>query len=362
MSSSPDTEPSGREQAGQEQAGQEQPGQEEAGQWQAGSPTAGFGKTVVGVPGALASGLVTVGETSVRAIDDLLLDRIDALRVLRATTPEEKGVLLEQIGGPGRAEQDIVSELSKVRPLWRPDRFEEAHRMAMRSIEVLDRNGARSSQMPRIGPLKPIAQWLVQLITQWIVRSHQNTIITRIRKLYERREANCVWGSDEHHMLRRARINAVQVEKGFKAESLGLPTFLLGGAFITTIASGFQSLVRSALHSGVGTIVFGVILALVLASVAWAALYGAGVARRRIRLSTDQPLKALWETVGAAGRPPRDASFDFALYAIVLTVVAWIVIPLTVWLVFRNITDDGPGVVDTTTTTLSAISHGIFGL
>ena len=29
-----------------------------------------------------------------------LLDRIDALRVLRASSPEEKGRLLEEIGGP----------------------------------------------------------------------------------------------------------------------------------------------------------------------------------------------------------------------------------------------------------------------
>ncbi len=290
-----------------------------------------------------------------RGIDDLLLDRIDALRVLRAPTPEARGALLEQLGGPGQAEQDIVSELSKVRPLWRPDRFEEAHRMAMRSIEVLDRNGARPSKMPPIGPLKPIAEWMVQLITQWIVKNHQNTIITRIRKLYERREANCVWGSDEHHMLRRARINAVQVEKGFKAETLGLPTFLLGGAFLTTIASGFQSVVRSALNSGVGTIVFGAILAIVLAAVAWAALYGAGVSRRRIRLSTDQPLKALWETIGAAGKPPRDASFDFAIYAIVLTVLAWIIMPFAIWFVFNRVTDDDTVIIDTTTTTIGAM-------
>lgn len=75
----------------------------------------------------------------------LILDRLDALRVLRADTPEEKGALLEQLAGTGQAERGIVDELSKVRPLWRPDRFEEAHRMAMRSIEVLDR-GARSER------------------------------------------------------------------------------------------------------------------------------------------------------------------------------------------------------------------------
>jgi hypothetical protein len=277
-----------------------------------------------------------VADIGTKVIDELLLDRIDALRVLRADTPEEKGKLLEEIGGRGKVEQDIVSELSKTRPLWRPDRFEEAHRMAMRSIEVLDRNGARAATMPHIGPLKPIASWMVGLITQWIVRGHQNTLITRIRKLYERREANSAWGSDEHHMLRRARINASQVEQGYKGKTLGLPTFLLGGAFLTTALSAIQNVLRNAIKSGPATVIFGAVLVMVLAAIAWAALYGAAVSRRRIRLCTDQPMKALWETIGAAGNPPRDASYNFALYAIVLTFLAWIVIPLVVWFAFRH--------------------------
>jgi hypothetical protein len=278
----------------------------------------------------------TLDPTKANEHDGLLLDRIDALRVLRADTPEEKGKLLEEIGGSGKPEQDIVNELSKIKPLWRPDRFEEAHRMAMRSIEVLDRNGARTAKMPNIGPLKPIAEWMVQLITQWIVKNYQNTIVTRIRKLYERREANSIWGSDEHRMLRRARINAIQVEQGFKGETLGLPTFLLGGAFLTTILSGIQGLFRNALNSMVGSIIGGVLLCLILAAVAWAALYGAAVSRRRIRLSTEQPMKALWETIGACGNPPRDSSYDFALYAIVLTLLAWIIIPFVAWWLFRD--------------------------
>ena len=271
-----------------------------------------------------------------KVLDELILDRIDALRVLRADTQEEKGRLLEEIGGRGKVEQDIVSELSKTRPLWRADRFEEAHRLAMRSLEVLDRNGARHTTLRRLGPLRPIAQFMVGLITQWIVKNHQNTLISRIRKLYERREANSEWGTPEHRMLRRARINATQVESGFKAQTLGLPTFLLGGAFLTSLASGGQSLLRSAFDSTAGTVVIGVVLAVVLGVVAWAALYGAATARRRIRLSTDQPMRALWETIGAAGNPPRDASFDFALYAIVLTILAWIIIPLVVWLAFHQ--------------------------
>ena len=278
--------------------------------------------------------LIEGSEEADRA-DDLVLDRIDALRVLRADTPEEKGALLESIAGPGKPEQDIVRELSKLKPLWRPDRFEEAHRWVMRSLEVLDRNGARSAKLPRMGPLKVVAGYVVQQITRWIVKGHQNTVVTRVRKLYERREANAVWGSAEHRMLRRARIDAQRVEQGYKAEQLGLPTFLLGGAIFSSIVSGVQSVGRSALDSTVGQVIFAAVLAVIFLGLAWAALYSAAVARRRIRLCMDQPLKALWETIGACGNPPRDESYNFAVYAIVLLVLAWVAIPLTVWLVFR---------------------------
>jgi hypothetical protein len=269
-------------------------------------------------------------------LDDLLLDRIDALRVLRADSPEQKGAILEQIAGRGKPEQDIVKELAKVRPLWRPDRFEEAHRMAMRSLEVLDRNGVRPPQMPRLGPLKPVASYVVQQMTRWIVKGYQNRLVTRLRRLYERREANTEWGSREHVMLRRARINAVQVEQGYKGDQLGLPTFLLGGAILSSIVSALRAFVDWAISGIVGVVVFAIVLAVVFAGLAWAALYAAGVARRRIRLSTDQPIKALFETIGACGNPPKDDSYNFAAYAIVLLVLAWVLIPAALWIVISK--------------------------
>jgi hypothetical protein len=268
--------------------------------------------------------------------DELLVDRIDALRVLRADTPEEKSQILESIAGPGKAEQDIVRELSKLKPLWRPDRFEEAHRWVMRSLEVLDRNGTRGPAFKRaLGPLKPIASYVVALLIRWIVRGFQNGLITKLRKLYERREANSIWGSDEHRMLRRARINAIQVEQGFKGKQLGLPSFLLGGAILSSVFSGIASVFTAAFDrdNPVLAILVLAVFVLMLLGLAWSALYAAAVARRRIRLCIDQPLKALWETIGACGAPPKDESYNFAVYAIALTAVAAVAIPLVAsWL------------------------------
>ena len=64
--------------------------------------------------------------------------------------------------------------------------------------------------------------------------------------------------------------------------------------------------------------------------------HAAGVARRRIRLSTDQPIKALFETIGACGNPPKDDSYNFAVYAIVLLVLAWILVPAVLWFVVTH--------------------------
>ncbi|MEY4361662.1 MAG: hypothetical protein RL391_968, partial [Actinomycetota bacterium] len=253
---------------------------------------------------------------------ELLLDRLDSLRVLRADTDEEKDALLFQIGGRGVVEREMVAQMSAVRPLQHPQRFEEAHRMMVRGIEVLDRNGARPAEVRRLGPLTPIAKWLVQQVTRWIVRSHLNRLVGRVAGLYERREANSAWGTAEHSMLRRSRLDMRRVQAGMSTKALGLPTFLLGGAVLTSIASGLQSVTRAALDSTAGVIILGVVLFAVLAALSWVALYSAGVARRRIKLSTDQPMRALWETIGTAGKPPRDESYNFAAYAIILLVLA----------------------------------------
>jgi hypothetical protein len=81
---------------------------------------------------------------------------------------------------------------------------------------------------------------------------------------------------------------------------------------------------------GVAAVIVGV-----LACLAWVALFSAAVARRRINLSTDQPVNALWSTIGAGGKPPRDESFNFALYAIALLILASIIVPISIGLVIR---------------------------
>ena len=262
---------------------------------------------------------------------DELSERLTTLRVLREDDPEARGRMLEEIGVRGKAEEDIVSQMADRKPLWRPDRFEEAHRMAMRSLEVLDRNGVRQAAVPHLGPLTPLAKFSVQQVTRFVVKNHQNTVIERIRKLYERREANSAPGTEERRMLRRARIDATRVEPGFKGKAIGIPAFLLGGAAVSALFSAGQSALRSALESKILTLLFGALVVLIFIGAAWSAIYGAAVARRRIRLALDDSIRALYETIGACGQPPKDQTTNFAIYAIVLFLLAWIVIPAVLY-------------------------------
>jgi hypothetical protein len=265
---------------------------------------------------------------------DELSQHLRALRVLRVDNPDQAAVLLESLGASGKVEEDIVLQLGAIKPLWIPDRFEEANRLAMRSLEVLDRNGPRNTALKTLGPLRPVGEWAVQLFTQLIVRSFQQTVVDRLRHLYSRREASSAWDSPEHHMLRRARIDIERIAPGLKGRALGLPTFLLGGAFISTILGGLKSLGEAIQNNNKILIVATVVMFIVFAGASWAILQAAAISRRRIKLTLDKPLAALFETIGACGNPPKDQSLSFALYAIVLTGLGWLILPLGVAYLF----------------------------
>jgi hypothetical protein len=267
---------------------------------------------------------------------DELGDRLRALRKL-SSEDDEAGTtsILDEFGAKGKVEQEIIKELAALNPLYMPHRFAAAHHLVMRSLEVLDRNGARSASVPKMGPLTPVAAWLVQLVARFIVRNHQAEVITSIKNLYVRREANSPRDSAERRMLRWARMDAERILPTLKKNPLGVPTFLLGGAVISWISSALGAAMDGA-KSKIGLLLLIFVLFLLLIGVSWAVLRGSAVARKRINMSLDGPLKALWETIGAAGKPPKDSARQFALIAIILTGVVFILIPIAlVVAVFR---------------------------
>ena len=123
---------------------------------------------------------------------------------------------------------------------------------------------------------------------------------------------------------------------GFKRSPLGIPTFLLGGAVLSTVVQLLLSAATRALDTVWSRVVATIILGAIIAALAWIILRGAAVARRRIRLTTGPPLDALWETIGRCGDPPRDQSRTIALIAIILTFIPWILVPILLlvgWLI-----------------------------
>jgi hypothetical protein len=256
---------------------------------------------------------------------DELSERLTAFKQLSKDDVDGASAILDHFGAKGKVESDIVFELAARRPLYLSGRFEEAHRIAMRALEVLDRNGARAPKLPKMGPLQPVAAFFVQLVVRFIVRNYQAEVIKAIKHLYIRRESQCVATSPERFSVRRARIDAERVQPTLKSNPIGVPAFLLGGAFISSILSNIGRALSTATGDKRGLIIAACVMSVLIGAASWIIIRGAAVARHRIRLTLDQPLNALWETIGAAGKPPKDQARIFALIATLLPVLAVVI-------------------------------------
>src|SRR5205085_2219171 len=112
--------------------------------------------------------------------------------------------------------------------------------------------------------------------------------------------------------LVRARLDVERSMPAYKKKANLLPTALAGGAAASSVAQAFRGGAVAAFGSRSGLVVGGLVAFALLVAVSWIVLHGAAIARRRIRLSLDRPLGALWETVGWSGRPPKDNARTFA--------------------------------------------------
>lgn len=261
-------------------------------------------------------------------------EKLDAFRALRRSDQAAADQLLGALGGRGKVEAEMLLQLSAWDPLFKPERFDGAHHNAMRALEVLYRNGHRNASVPKLGPLSFFAKYFVKVFTQLIVRDHVKSVVGSISNLYTRRWTSAPKGTVDAAQLRRAMFHVEKVTPTYRGRSLALPTFLLGGAFLSSLTSGMGKLIDSG--SGNHVVLIGLLIALyaLLFALGWCLLRGAAVARTRIKLALDEPLAILWSTVGAAGNPPKDKAMNFALYAFVLVGLSAFVLPAIVAVVF----------------------------
>ena len=296
-----------------------------------GKSTAGqavaIGKSTAGQ--AAAIGKAAAGQVTGQN-DDLLIDqlgeRLESLQLLRGGGDESStNQLLEAFGSSGLIEDQMLKELSSKEPLRHTERFDEAHRQAMRALEVFDRNGSRPpSALNKVPSLiKPVAERIVQLFITFIARSHQKRLVKNLRQLYALREANSPVGSDDYQLLATARIQVDAISPDLNKSSLPLPAFLVGGAAI----SGTVSFIGRSLTTDLGRFCFAAGFLIVGLGLFWCVLKAAGIARSRARIALDGSFKALYEVIGDAGDPPKDQAKMFAVIASLLLLAIWIVVP-----------------------------------
>lgn len=253
-------------------------------------------------------------------LDDFV-SRLDSLQLLRHDKGKDADDVLSELGASSEIDREIMLQLGARLPLGYPHRFEQAHGLAVRALEVLDRNGHRSIPVPKLSFLTPIVQFLVQIVTQFIVRSYIGNVIDSMHRLYERREAASPADWEHLPMLTRARIHTERIRPGFKRSKLALPAFLFGGAILSPLVGVVTSAISTLGSKGVRIGLY-IVLFLLLTAVSWVIVHGSAVARRRIRLTAHKPVESLYQIIGRCGEPPRDHSKVFAVIALILTIVS----------------------------------------
>ena len=253
---------------------------------------------------------------------------IERLKLLSGNE-DEIAKYLDAIEVTSPREREMMHEISRTRPLARPDVFPQAHRNMVEALESLARHGYHGTGAgKRMGPLRAGVRWGVQLVARYLVVSHIRNLSTRLRNLYGLREIQALPGSQERRELHRARLDAERMVEALQTRELALPAFLLGGAALPLFAS--LGRITGLFESTLIATIIGVVGMLIALAASWVILRGAALASRRIRLATRAPLRTLWNAIGWCGKPPKDSTRTFVLVSVGLTLGCWILVPILV--------------------------------
>jgi hypothetical protein len=264
---------------------------------------------------------------------DQFSEKLNAFKAFRSSDSDAADKLFESLGGRGKVEQEMLLQLGAWLPLYKPDRFEQSHQVVMRALEVLYRNGHRKAPV-KLGVATPIAQYFVQLVTRFVVRDHVKNVVKSVDNLYVRRWTSAPKDTRDAAMLRRAWSQVEKVAPGYGGSSIGVPTFVVGGAFASSMTGLLSNIGSTGGSNKIVLVVLAIVLYALLVALAYGVIRGAAIGRRRIKMALDQPLKHLWEVVGAAGDPPKDQARMFALMSLVVMALAAVAVPVIAAIVF----------------------------
>jgi hypothetical protein len=242
---------------------------------------------------------------------------------------------LDEIDVHSPRERELLAELARTSTLARPERFIADHRRAVAALESLRRHGFHGSRAAaRMGPLRPVARWGIQLVARYIVLAHIKSVTKAMRDLYLMREIQSEHRSREMQLLRPARLDAQELVDISAGRELGVPAFVIGGLLLPLGATVYRLATGVALQSWLNAAIVGAVGVVIGVAISWVVLRGSAMASSRIRVSTYEPLGTLWASIGHCGTPPKDRSRTFAVVAISLTVAVWIVLPTLVGISF----------------------------
>jgi hypothetical protein len=238
---------------------------------------------------------------------------------------------LDEIDISSPREREMLAELARTTPLARPARFWDDHRRTIEAIESLRRHGFHGSRVGRsLGPLRSFVRWLVELIARYLVVSYIKNVVVSMRNLYWVREMQARDDSEELKLLRPARFDAEALVEIMRSREIGIPSFVIAGLLIPLGASLWRIGSGFTFAEWWVAALVGIVGGVIGVGLSWIVLRGTAMASRRIRLTTREPLRELWISVGSCGNPPLDRSRTFAVVAITLTVGVWVVLPTLV--------------------------------
>jgi hypothetical protein len=262
-----------------------------------------------------------------------VFDEVDAwLDRLQLVDEDDETIakFLDSLDLRGPRERQMLAELARKGPLRKPDQFASTHRSVVAALETLGRHGYHAPRLPRWLRPRFLPRFLVELVARYVVVSHLRRVAIELRNLYWLRAMQAAPGTPERPLLRRARAEAEGLIVVFSRRELGLPSFVIGGLLVPLTLTLLRLSSSVSFVSWWATTIAAVVGGLVVLAASWVILRGTAMASRRIRLATQGPLNALWETVGWCGHPPRDQSRKFTVIAIVLTTVAWLALPVVI--------------------------------
>ena len=278
------------------------------------------------------TGISHAGDGDDPRVGEALDNPLERLRLLSGDD-DAISTFLDELDVSSPREREMLAELARPSALARPERFDAEHRRTIEALESLRRHGFPQARRRRrsLGPLHYVIRWLIELVARYLVVAYVKDVAVSLRNLYWLREMEALFRLDRAQApAARAVRREYYLIEIMRSREIGVPSFVIAGLLIPLGATIWRLMTGFTFGEWWLATIVGLVGVAVGVGLSWIVLRGSAMASKRIRLSTRQPLQAVWDSVGSCGRPPRDGTRKFATISIVLMAGVWIVLPALV--------------------------------